>query len=149
MKLFRAFLLIAIVLATVGPAHAFLGFFSQYKEVKADNGRVSIPVSQVSNGKAHYFRFEDGGVELKFFLVKSSDGVVRAAFDACDVCFHEKKGYSQDKDFMVCNNCGMRFHSSRINEVEGGCNPSPLTRTVEGEAIVITASDLATGKRYF
>ena len=149
MKVFRAFLLTAFVLATAGTAHAFLGLFSQNEALKAENGQVRIPLSQVSDGKAHHFSFEDQGVELKFFVVKSSDGVVRAAFDACDVCFREKKGYSQDKDFMVCNNCGMRFHSSRINEVEGGCNPSPLARKIDGNALIITTSDLAAGKRFF
>jgi uncharacterized membrane protein len=153
MKSVRVFLLAALVLAsaavTAGPAQALLGFLSQYEEVTAENGVVTIPVAQVSDGKAHYFRFEDQGVELKFFVVKSSDNVIRAAFDACDVCFHAKKGYSQDKEFMVCNNCGMRFHSSRINEVAGGCNPSPLARTIKGDSIVITTADLAGGKKYF
>ena len=50
---------------------------------------------------------------------------------------------------MVCNNCGMRFHSSRINEVEGGCNPSPLARKIDGDALTIATSDLAAGKRFF
>ena len=131
------------------PAPAFLGMFAKHEKVRAENGRVAIPVDRVSDGKAHYFRFQDGGTELKFFVLKSSDGVIRAAFDACDVCFREKKGYSQDKDFMVCNNCGMKFHSSRINEVAGGCNPSPLKRSVEGDAVVVAVSDLVAGKGYF
>ena len=149
MNLFRTFLLITLVLATAGTAHAFLGLFSQSERLSAENGRVRIPLSRISDGKAHHFSFEDQGVELKFFVVKSSDGVIRAAFDACDVCFREKKGYSQDKDFMVCNNCGMRFHSSRINEVEGGCNPSPLAREIDADALSIATSDLIAGKRFF
>ncbi len=149
MKFFRVFLLAALVLTAAAPASAFLGMFAKHEEVRAENGRVTIPVDRVSDGKAHYFRFQDGGTELKFFVLKSSDGVIRAAFDACDVCFREKKGYSQDKDFMVCNNCGMKFHSSRINEVAGGCNPSPLKRSVEGDAVVVAVSDLVAGKGYF
>ena len=149
MNLLRTFLLTTLVLATAGTAHAFLGLFSQNQGVTAENGLVRIPLSRISDGKAHHFIFEDQGVELKFFVLKSSDGVVRAAFDACDVCYREKKGYSQDKDFMVCNNCGMRFHSARINEVEGGCNPSPLAREIDADALVITASDLIAGKRFF
>lgn len=149
MNVFRVFLLAAVILATAGSAQAFFGLFSGNEALKAENGKVSIPLSQVSDGKAHHFSFEDQGVELKFFVVKSPDGVVRAAFDACDVCFREKKGYSQDKDFMVCNNCGMRFHSSRINEVEGGCNPSPLVRKIDADALIIATSDLAAGKRFF
>ena len=147
--MFRAFLLTALVLATVGTAHAFLGLFSQNQRVTAEDGQVRIPLSRISDGKAHYFSFRDQGTELKFFVLKSPDNVIRAAFDACDVCYGEKKGYSQDKEFMVCNNCGMRFHSSRINEVEGGCNPSPLTRSVENGEVVITVSDLSAGARYF
>ncbi len=149
MKVFRVFLLAALFLAAAGSAHAFLDLFSRNETLKAENGEVRIPLSRVSDGKAHHFSFKDQGVELKFFVVKSSDGVVRAAFDACDVCFREKKGYSQDKDFMVCNNCGMRFHSSRINEVEGGCNPSPLVRKIEADTLVIAVSDLTAGKRFF
>ena len=72
-----------------------------------------------------------------------------AAFDACDVCFREKKGYDQDGEFMVCNNCGMRFHSSRINEVQGGCNPSPLTRVFDDKTITIKAKDIMAGRGYF
>ena len=82
-------------------------------------------------------------------MVKSSDGIIRAAFDACDVCFASKKGYSQDGDFMVCNNCGRRFHSSRINVVKGGCNPAPLSREVAGEHLVITVADVIPGSRFF
>ena len=149
MSFFRAFLITALVLTAAAPASAFLDMFAKHEEVRAENGRVTIPVDRVSDGKAHYFRFQDGGAELRFFVLKSSDGVIRAAFDACDVCFREKKGYSQDKDFMVCNNCGMKFHSSRVNEVSGGCNPSPLKRTVEGDAVVVAVSDLVAGKGYF
>ena len=86
---------------------------------------------------------------MNFFVVKSNDGVIRAAFDACDVCFPAKKGYTQDGDFMICNNCGRRFHSSRINVVEGGCNPAPLQREVIGDQLVIKTSDVIPGARYF
>ncbi len=144
------YLILAFAILCVGvPAQAFLDLFSQSTAVTASNGMVSIPVSDMVDGKARYYRYSSDTGDIKFFLVKSSDGVIRAAFDACDVCFHAKKGYSQDKDFMVCNNCGMKFHSSRINEVSGGCNPSPLKRTIQGDIIVISVADIMAGKRYF
>ncbi|QJB58464.1 DUF2318 domain-containing protein [Pseudodesulfovibrio sp. zrk46] len=132
----------------VGTSHALFGF-GKYTTVKAENGVVTIPAADVSDGQAHYFLFEQDGAEVKFFLLKSSDGVIRAAFDACDVCYREKKGYDQDGDFMVCNNCGMRFHSSRINEVKGGCNPSPLVRTYDDNTVTIKVSDIMAGRGYF
>jgi uncharacterized membrane protein len=110
---------------------------------------VTIPVSQFANGKAHFFSYTQGEVSIDFFAVKSGDGVLRAAFDACDVCYRDKKGYRQEGDEMVCINCGQRFSTDRINEVKGGCNPAPLTRVVAGDYLVIHESDLRLGARYF
>lgn len=125
------------------------GIFGPHKKIKAVNGEIVVPLNSINDGKAHYFIYKDKGAEVKFFIVKSADGVIRAAFDACDVCFHSKKGYSQNGDFMICNNCGRRFHSNRINVVEGGCNPAPLHRIERGESLVIKVSDVLTGARYF
>lgn len=120
-----------LTFALAGNSHALFGF-SKYTAVEATNGVVTIPIADVSDGDAHYYVFNKDGFEIKFFLLKSNDGIIRAAFDACDVCFREKKGYSQEGEFMVCNNCGQRFHSSRINEVKGAATPllwrGPMTR---------------------
>jgi uncharacterized membrane protein len=86
---------------------------------------------------------------VRFFVMKSSDGVYRAALDACDMCYHAKKGYHQEGDDLVCNNCGLHFHSSQINEVHGGCNPVGLPRTVDGDHLIIKASDLESRGQYF
>ena len=75
--------------------------------------------------------------------------LIRAAFDACDVCWPSGKGYYQDGDVMVCRNCGRRFASVKINEVKGGCNPAPLKRTITGDKLVIQTSDILAGKQYF
>jgi uncharacterized membrane protein len=103
-----------------------------------------------ANGKARHYTYKThDGVAIRYFIIKSSDGVIRAAFDACDVCWAENKGYSQKGDVMVCNNCGRRFPSTRINEVHGGCNPAPLNRKVEHGAVIIKVADILQGKRYF
>ena len=112
-------------------------------------GDVKIALAEVNDGKAHYYSYDAGGVEVKYFVLKSSDGVVRAAFDACDVCYANKKGYEQQGDLMVCNNCGQSFESTKINVLEGGCNPSPLDRTEKGKDLVIATSALQAGVKYF
>ena len=93
MKSVRNMLFTALLLLLAGQAQAFLGF-SKYDQLKANGDSVSIPVADVSDGKAHYFQFGDGDKAIKFFVVKSADGKIRSAFDACDVCFKEKKGYA-------------------------------------------------------
>ena len=144
-----AFLVTIFSMASIHEVQAPFGLFGSHKKIKDVDGRIEIPLKKVDDGKAHYFQYESNGTEVRFFVVKSKDGVIRAAFDACDVCFPAKKGYSQDGDFMICNNCGRRFHSSRINVVEGGCNPAPLRRQVIGDKLVIQASDIMPGSRYF
>jgi uncharacterized membrane protein len=101
---------------------------------------VRLPVSLFADGRARFYRYTTSiGRDIRFFVVRSSDGVVRAAFDACDVCYRERKGYYQDGDDMVCENCGQRFR----------CNPSPLRRTVDGDQIVLSPADLDIGSAYF
>lgn len=107
------------------------------------NGEIRVPLSKIDDGQAHHYQVKaDDGTMVTFFLVKSKDGVFRAAIDACDVCYKEGKGYHQEGDFMVCENCGQKFASSRINEVKGGCNPAPLERTISGDQMVISLKDI-------
>ncbi len=115
----------------------------------ANNSQVSYPVSMFVDGQARHFDFESNGLNIRYFILKSADGVLRAAFDACDVCWPAGKGYYQDGNDMVCRNCGRRFASELVNEVQGGCNPAPLTRIVQGDQLIIKTSDIAKGKSYF
>ncbi len=110
---------------------------------------VKIPLKAFDTGKALFLQQDVDGRQLYYFALKSSDGAYRAALDACDVCFRANRGYRQEGDLMICNNCGQTFPSARIGEVKGGCNPHPLARKVEGQYLVISKSDIAAGKDYF
>ncbi len=112
--------------------------------------QITYPEKTFDNGKAQFFTYKtEDGVAIRYFIIKSSDGVIRAAFDACVVCWQEHKGYTQKGDFMVCNNCGKKFPSVRVNEVQGGCNPAPLVRKIENGNLVVQVADLLQGKPLF
>ena len=119
------------------------------KVVLSEDGQVQFPVSIFADGKARHYVYENDGIEVKFFILKSSDGVIRTAFDACDVCWRSGKGYEQKDDFMICRNCGMSFRSTGINVLRGGCNPAPLSSKIEGEELIISKSALNEGRGYF
>jgi uncharacterized membrane protein len=119
------------------------------RSLVAEEGAFRIPLQTLSDGKARHYTVAAGGKEITFFVVRSPDGVVRAAFDACDVCFRSGKGYVQEGEHMVCVECGQRFHVSRINVLEGGCNPAPLNRSVEGDMLILMEQDVAKGAVYF
>lgn len=140
---------LAFLLLAAASSHAFLGFGSGPQSVQLKNGIAALPVSALADGKARHYQAEVNGKAVRFFLVKDQAGAVRAAFDACDVCWRERKGYTQDGAYMVCNNCGQAFPIARIGTVQGGCNPSPLAFTVKGANVTITAADLAAGAGYF
>ena len=110
---------------------------------------VSFPASLFEDGKARHFEHVDGKHTIRYFVLKSSDGILRAAFDACDVCWPAGKGYYQEGDSMVCRNCGRRFASVLVNEVKGGCNPAPLNRTIDNGQLVIQVKDIIEGRQYF
>ena len=111
---------------------------------------VRLPAASFADGRAKFYRYMTAaGREIRFFVLRSSDGVVRAAFDACDVCYRERKGYHQSGDNMICNNCGRAFRSANVNVLTGGCNPGPLERTLIADQIVITPAALESGASYF
>ena len=144
-----ACLTLALLLACAQPSHALLGLFSGPTSLAPASGAVSFPLADLQDGKAHFYTVAAGGKDVRFFALKTADGRVRTAFDACDVCYPEKKGYRQDGDFMVCTNCGRRFHVTMVGEVRGGCNPSPLASHVEGDAVRINLGGIAAGAAFF
>jgi len=146
-KILPYLLIFALLIA--GLALFLLSKGDSARPVSEEGGFVRIPVSEVNDGRAHFFRYGSSGREIKFFLLQSADGVIRAAFDTCDVCYAAKKGYRQEGDRMVCNNCGQSFPSNAINELKGGCNPAPLERIVNDETVIIRAGDIETGSVYF
>ena len=118
-------------------------------QITPTNGKLEIPVAGINDGKAHHFQVKsEDGTMVTFFILKSADGVIRAAIDACDVCYRSGLGYYQEGDNMVCKNCGQKFASNKINVIKGGCNPAPLNREVIGDKLVIQMRDIQMNSWY-
>lgn len=125
-------------------------FIIPAQEVFPENSIFKFAEQDFADGKAKYFVYEyEPDQKIRFFIVKSDDGVIRAAFDACDVCYKGKKGYIQNGSDMVCAKCGLKFRTDKINEVKGGCNPGPLKRTLKDGYVIIDKQDLLNGTGYF
>jgi len=120
-------------------------------EISEDTNTIKIPLSQITK-KAKWHEYDSNGVQVKYFTVKADDGSVKTAFDACDVCYRSKKGYSQQGEDMVCNNCGNHYAINGLgtkNIKGGGCWPGYLPNKVEGDFLVIKKSDLEAGRYRF
>ena len=111
--------------------------------------QFAFPEGIFDDSKARHYEYKAEGVTIKYFILKSSDGVIRAAFDACDVCWRAGRGYFQSGDFMICRNCRRSFASNFINVIQGGCNPVPLNRNIEEGNVEIHVKDILEGRKYF
>lgn len=141
---------IVTVLLLVGAVSVFAFSLGKYEKAKVSGGVVTIPVTKLADGKAHFYKFEDGGKEIPFFAAKAPDGSFKTAFDACDSCYREKKGYEQQGDKMICKNCNKKFAINNLGpNATGGCNPGYLPHQLNGSTISISVSDLKGGARYF
>lgn len=118
--------------------------------VAADGDVVRVPVGKGPNHVA-FFKANAGGKVVPFFVAKDAAGQDHVAFDACQNCASAKKGYVQQGDRMKCNNCGDTFPISNITKMggQGGCHPISVPADQTGDSIVVKASDLAVGARYF
>ena len=111
---------------------------------------VGIKLSDVSTNVDHYI-YDSNGVQIRYFIVKGSDGVVRTAFDACEVCYRSKKGYTQVGNDVKCNNCGLSFQIDGLGTKNKGtgCWPAYLPHEVQGDNVIIKKSDLEAGSYLF
>lgn len=121
-------------------------FFGESGEtVNLKNGEVKLPASIFNNNQARFYnvKMSDNKI-IYFFVVKDKNGVYRAAANACVVCFKTYKGFRQEGDEIVCNNCGNRYPIEKIATEKGGCNPGPINPNLEvkNSQIIIKQTDL-------
>ena len=111
---------------------------------------LQVPTAEVTTD-AKWYPYDSDGVEIRFFAVRSNDNEIHVAFDACDVCFEEKKGYRQEGIQMTCNNCDKSFPIKAVGteNMVGGCWPSFLPISIEDDYIIIKLSDLEEKKYMF
>lgn len=110
---------------------------------------VLIPLSEISTAMKGYTHSIDG-VDVNYMVVLGSDGEVRTAFDACEVC-GGSKGYKQDGTDIFCVNCGRYFSIDGLGTQNKGrgCWPAYLPHIIEGDSIIIKKSDLDKGRFLF
>ena len=119
---------------------------------KVSKDIVEIQVSEVDNGKFHFFSNNIDGVSVGYFVVKDENGDIRTAFNACEVCYAAKKGYAQDGDSARCLNCGREFPVKDLGVDNGqgdGCWPGYLFHSINNGKLTIKLSDLGKGKYLF
>ena len=109
-------------------------------EVTFTDGKVRIPIAQVTDGDLHRFSSNENGVEVRFWLYQKPDGKIATVFDACEIC--GAAGYYKTKTGVVCKNCSAPVNPQSVG-TSGGCNPVPLKAEVTSDSVIIEESELA------
>lgn len=120
---------------------------SSHQVVKDVDGIIKIRLSELKERKAHFFAYKS--IQKINFIVISDHGEAWSFFDACKECYRSKRGYRQEGDFIICNDCNNRFSFESIKRGLGSCVPVKLNSSMEGEFLVIEVKDLLEGERYF
>ncbi len=113
------------------------------KPVVVDRGMVVIPVKDptmdLKDGRLHTFSLIHEGEEIRLLIMKKTDNSLAVCLDACEICPPE--GYGQREDQVVCIYCETPIHVDTLG-VPGGCNPIPLTASIDSAFIRITLEEI-------
>lgn len=123
---------------------------------------VRIPTAAVSDGAIHHYTFDDHGLQIGFFVLRTSVGKIATAFDACRACYSYGRYYLK-KGELICSQCDAPVALDKLHAVtdttvdennsgsmEGnGCAPIFLPSRMRGGNIEITSSDLRSQRKYF
>ena len=115
----------------------------------APSGDVTIPVAQVKDGKAHFYSYDAGGTTVKYFVLADKTGKVRAALDACEVCYAQKKGYHQEGDSHGVQQLRQGLPERPDQRHHRRLQPDPAGQAVSGGQLTITTDSLTQGAQYF
>ncbi|MGE5416493.1 MAG: DUF2318 domain-containing protein [Acidobacteriota bacterium] len=118
----------------------------------SDDKTVKIVKSEISS-IAKFYPYTVDNTKMEIIAVKATDGTIRTALNTCQICWDSGRGYYiQEGDYLVCQNCGNRFHIDQIEKVKGGCNPVPILekdKTDKGDYIAISNEYLASQINWF
>ena len=119
---------------------------------KPIDAAITILISEVTS-QAKFYPYKLDDINMEVIAVKASDDTIRTALNTCQVCFDSGKGYYvQTGEYLVCQNCGNKFHVDQVEKVKGGCNPVPVldeNKTVLEDSILISKDYLESQKEYF
>lgn len=112
--------------------------------IRAVNGEVRVPLTDVSDGSLHRYILE--GSKVRFFVLELGEGKMLPVLDACEIC--GSQGYVKESGSVICLNCDADINQSTIGK-PGGCNPVPLAFQEKEGALIIREEDLRKEEKRF
>lgn len=121
----------------------------EHKVVTAKEGVLSIPASEVNDGKVHFYTYKKSGKRINFFIRTAGTGKLSAYFDACYICYKKKKGYHEEGTDLICNECKLKFRLADEVWENKDCSPILFKSKLENNNLTIKTEDIEKGSKLF
>ena len=120
----------------------------EHKVITAKEGIISIPVSEVNDGKVHFFTYKKSGKRINFFVRTDGTGKLSAYFDACYICYKKKKATMKKVQTLFATNASL---SSGFQTRHGkqDCSPIMFKSKLENNNLTIKTEDIEKGSKLF
>jgi uncharacterized membrane protein len=118
--------------------------------IVAEKPLISIDSNSLKKGDVQFFAYiSRSGDKIRFLLARDSTGKIKAAFDACKLCYIYRKGYYFSHGDLVCRYCGNRYTLEAMESGAASCAPIMLPFQMNGQVVTIKAADLEGGEKLF
>jgi uncharacterized membrane protein len=133
---------------------ALLSVSCTHKTAKAlpivpKDGVFYVDDKDIGNNEVRFYSYAGAGKTISFLVARGSSGEVKTAFDACQTCYTHKRGYSHEKECVICAHCGMPIKIDDLEKGEGNCVPVMIPHRLEGGRVLIDEKDVLAGEKYF
>ena len=116
------------------------------------NGHMTIYADKLSSERISFIRVSDDS-RIELLARVGDDGMVKAALGTCQSCNGSPRAYyTQEGGKLKCNNCGLTFPISVLDNPGGGCHPIMLDETLlqyQGNDLVMDLNGLLTYEYLF
>jgi high-affinity iron transporter len=139
---FAAAILCVLVVVSLAAEFAYsraLAAPTPAKALVAQDGRVRISLSDLTDSSLHFYTADVNGTVIRFLVIHQTNGNYSVALDACQIC--GRAGYRQEGQNVICRNCGATIYIPSIGD-RGGCNPIPVKSNVAGGEVIVDLSAL-------
>ena len=116
-------------------------------EVTANNGSVDVDLEIVKDGHLHRFVYRaSGGEMVRYIVILKGGSAYGVGLDACEIC--GAIGYYERDNQVICKLCDVQMNKATIG-TRGGCNPIPISYSIEGGKLKVPQAELEKNARIF
>ena len=116
-------------------------------EVKAQSGSVDVDLEIIKDGHLHRFAYRaSSGEMVRYIVILKGGSAYGVGLDACEIC--GATGYYERDNQVICKLCDVQMNKATIG-TRGGCNPIPISYSIEGGKLKVPQSELENSARIF